>query len=348
MPPTDGWIDLHAHYTPPDFMELAERKLGAEVTVRKTADAEVMVRPGQDQRAYRKGELSRSESVDERIQDMDATGCAVQVISPGGTFSFYEQPTTTAEYLSAAMNDRLLDAVDRYPTRLQAMITLPMQDSAAAIRELERARQHPGVTSVRIGSSVNDWELDNPALWPIYQAAEAMDMPLFLHPYIYGVAGAERMREFNLSNLVGYPATTTLAAARLLLGGVLEEFPRLRICIAHGGGYLALAVWRLTRGHSTHPETRERAREAPATLARRFYVDSIVHSVESLDYVRSVFGDGRVVCGTDYPFQIGDADPRRTVNQLDPAVRDRILRTNALEFLGQSNEVPAERVSVPR
>src|SRR3990172_5421988 len=108
MLPTDGWIDLHAHYTPPDFMLLAEKRLGAQVAVRTTRDGDVMIRPGQEQRTYRKGELTKTESLEQRITDMDAIGAAVQVISPGGTFSFYEQPTDVAEYLSAAMNDRLI------------------------------------------------------------------------------------------------------------------------------------------------------------------------------------------------------------------------------------------------
>lgn len=341
MPPTEGWIDVHAHYTPPDFMRMAQEKLGSQVTVRKTSDAEVMIRPGQEQRAYLKGELSRSETLDERIADMDAIGAAIQVISPGGTFSFYEQPIDVAEYLSAAMNDCLIEAVDRYPDRLMAMITVPLQDAAAAIRELERARQHPGVKAVRIGSSVNDMEMDDPSLWPFYEAAEAMDMPLFLHPYIYGIAGAERMKNFNLNNLVGYPSTTTLAAARLMFGGVLERFPSLRMCLAHGGGYLAMAVGRLSRAFTTHPECSETLRESPGTILRRFYVDTIVHSAVALDHVRVTFGDDRLVCGTDYPFQIGDPDPRRNIGLLptESRVREAALRGNALRFLGISDPV---------
>jgi aminocarboxymuconate-semialdehyde decarboxylase len=344
MPPADGWIDLHAHYTPPDFMRLAEKKLGAQVAVRTTKDAEVMVRPGQEQRAYRKGELTKTASLEERIADMNATGAAIQVISPGGTFSFYEQPPRTAVYLSAAMNDGLIEAVAAHPDRLMAMITLPLQDARLAIRELERARGHDGVRAVRIGSSVDDQELDDPRLWPFYEAAEALNMPLFLHPYIYGIAGADRMHQYNLSNLVGYPSTTTLAAARLLFGGVLERFPALRICLAHAGGYLAIAAGRLTRGFMTHPESRETLHESPDTLLRRFYVDTIAHSAVTLDYVRSIFGDDRLVCGTDYPFQIGDADPRRNVDSLPVAreVRQAVFRDNALRFLGLKEGVAAQ------
>ena len=344
MLPTEGWIDLHAHYTPPDFMELAEKKLGAEVSVRTTSDGEVMIRPGQEQRIYRKGELTGSESLDQRIADMDATGAAVQVISPGGTFSFYEQPIGVAEYLSSAMNDRLIEAVDAHPGRLMAMITLPLQDASVSIRELERARQHPGVKAVRIGSSIDAIELDDPSLFAFYEAAEAADVPLFLHPYIYGIAGSERMREFNLSNLVGYPATTTLAAARLLFGGVLERFPALRFCLAHAGGYLAIASGRLARGFITRPDTRVILQQSPDVLLRRFYVDTIAHSATTLEFVRTVFGDDRLVCGTDYPFQIGDADPRRNIGLLPvaPEVQQAALRGNALRFLGITAAVAAQ------
>jgi aminocarboxymuconate-semialdehyde decarboxylase len=336
MLPTEGWIDVHAHYTPPDFMELAARKLGQEVSVQQTRDGEVLTRPGQEQRTYQKGELSGSESLEQRIADMDATGAAVQVISPGGTFSFYEQPVDIADYLSAQMNDRLIAAVDEYPDRLMAMVTLPLQDAAASIRELDRVRQHPGVRAIRIGSSIDEIELDDPRLFPFYEAAEAADIPLFIHPYIYAIAGSERMKQFNLSNLVGYPATTTLGAARLIFGGVLERFPRLRFCLAHAGGYLAIASPRLARGFMTRPDTRVILQESPEILVRRFYVDTIAHSATLLDYVRSVFGDDRLVCGTDYPFQIGDADPRRNIGKMaapDSAKR-AALRENALRYLG--------------
>lgn len=334
----EGWIDLHAHYTPPEILRLVEEKLGQETAVQSFGDREVLLRPGQEKRTFRPGEFGKSSSLDDRIAAMDARGTGIQVISPGGTFSFYEQPPKLAEYLSAALNDGMIEAVTANPKRLLAMVTLPLQDTETSLRELERVRQSDAVRAVRIGSSFEDRELDDRALWPFYEAVQALDMPLFLHPYVYGIAGANRMGDYYLKNLVGYPSTTTLAAGRLIFGGVLEAFPRLRILLAHGGGYLALAAGRLGRGFDSHPECREKLEARPDELLQRFYVDTIVHDDTALDYVRRVFGDEHLVCGTDYPFQIGESDPRERVESLPGGreVHDAIFRDNALRFLGMA------------
>lgn len=344
----DGWIDIHCHYSPPEFTGLAAKTLGAEIEVLPGAagDADVLIRYGR-RVEFLDGELSGLMALDERVAHMDSVGAAVQVISPPTFFAFYEQPAAVGAYLASALNDQLLEGVARFPDRLLGMVTLPLQDAASAVHELERVSANPAVRAVIMGSSIGGIQLDAPSLWPFYEAAAATATPIFIHPASSDLAGADRMQEYFLHNLIGNPTNTTLAAARLIFGGVLTRFPDLRVCLAHAGGYLAWALGRLTRGHATHAECREHTEESPEDQARRLYIDTIAHAPRSLGYVMEVFGPDRLVCGSDFPFGIGDGDPREDVDGLglEPDLLAAVRRGNALRFLGldQVADAPAAR-----
>jgi aminocarboxymuconate-semialdehyde decarboxylase len=331
------WIDIHCHYSPPRFTRLAAETTGSELDILpgSAGEPDILVRYGR-RIEFLTGELSRMIGLDERVARMDATGAALQVISPPTFFAFYEQPPDVAAYLVSALNDGVLEGVAQYPDRLLAMVTLPLQDAGLAVRELERVRANPAVRGVIVGSSIAGRQLDDPSMWPFYEAAAEMGVGIFIHPASSDLAGADRMQEYFLHNLIGNPANTTLAAARLIFGGVLTRYPELRICLAHAGGYLAWALGRLTRGHATHVECREHTDEPPADQARRLYIDSIAHASRSLEYALSVFGADRLVCGSDYPFEIGDQDALGDVDALNlgAGVREDVLRGNALRFLG--------------
>lgn len=332
-----GWIDIHCHYSPPEFTRLATQTLGAEFEMLPGAagETDTLVRYGR-RVEFLGGELAGLMALDERVAHMDSVGSAVQVISPPTFFAFYEQPADVGTYLASALNDQLLEGVARHPDRLLALVTLPLQDAAAAVRELERVSANPAVRGVIVGSSIAGRQLDDASLWPFYEAAAAMGASIFIHPASTDLAGADRMQEYFLHNLIGNPTNTTLAAARLIFGGVLTRFPELRVCLAHAGGYLAWALGRLTRGHVTHVECRVYTDESPEEQARRLYADTIAHAPRSLGYVMDVFGRDRLVCGSDYPFGIGDGDPRDDVDALalEPDLHGGVMRENALHFLG--------------
>lgn len=344
-----GWIDIHCHYAPPDFPSLAAARLGSEFAIEASSNGspDCLVRYGR-RIEFLPGELSRMVGLDERIVHMDAVGTAVQVISPPTFFAFYEQPPEVAAYLVSALNDAILDAVARFPDRLLALVTVPLQDPELAIRELERVAS-PAVRGIIMGSSIGGRQLDDAVLLPFYEAADEMGLAIFIHPTSSDLAGADRMQEYFLHNLIGNPTNTTLAAARLIFSGVMTRHPKLRICLAHAGGYLAWALGRLTRGHSKHIECRAHTDESPRDQARRFYVDTIAHDSRSLEYLLATFGDERLVCGSDYPFEIGYADAGRLVDelQLEPSVHAAVLRGNAERFLGlagtQSDPALAQR-----
>jgi aminocarboxymuconate-semialdehyde decarboxylase len=332
-----GWIDVHCHYSPPAFTQLAADTLKSEFAILpgEGDEGDTLVRYGR-RIDFLHGELSGLMALDERVARMDAIDCAVQAISPPTFFAFYEQPADVGAYLASAINDQLLDAVGRHPDRLVGLVTLPLQDAAAAVRELERVSSNPAVRGVILGSSIGGMQLDDPSLWPFYEAAADLGSAIFIHPASSDLAGADRMQEYFLHNLIGNPTNTTLAAARLIFGGVLTRYPDLRVCLAHAGGYLPWALGRLTRGHETHAEARVNTDEPPEEQARRLYVDTIAHSPRSLEYVVGLFGRDRLVCGSDFPFGIGDEDPRADVEALalDADLRHAVFRGNALRFLG--------------
>jgi aminocarboxymuconate-semialdehyde decarboxylase len=281
-------------------------------------------------------ELTRMTSVEGGLPAGEADGDWFYAISPPTFFFFYEEPPDVGAGLTALLNDGLAAAVRAQPRHLVAMAALPMQDARRAVVEMERARNELGMRAVYVGSNVNGRGLDAVEFWPVYEAAEALGMPIFIHPRSSDLAGADRMQDYFIINLVGNPVDTTLAAARLVLGGVLERFPGLQVCLAHGGGYLALAAGRIGRGYKVHPACRHAVSRAPGELLQRFYVDTIVHAPAALAYLVDFFGADHVLCGSDYPFQIGDTDPIATIRSvpgLSATEQRLILCDNAARLL---------------
>ena len=307
-------IDVHCHYAASDFPTQARRELGdaAPSIMSEPGGTEVLVRSGMRIR-FQKRELSRLTSIEDRLRVMDECGIRIQAISPPTFFFFYNEPPEAAARLCALLNDGLAKAVRDHPDRLIAMAAVPLQDTSLAVAEMERAKRALDARAVYVGSSVNGRGLDDKEFWPFYEAAETLQIPIFIHPMSSDLAGADRMGRYLLHNLIGNPLDTTLAAAQLIFGGVFERFPHLQICLAHGGGYLAWAIGRMDRGYAMHPDCREALTRSPGEFLDRFYVDTIVHSPKALSYLINLFGADHVLCGSDYPFQIGDPDPIQTI-----------------------------------
>jgi aminocarboxymuconate-semialdehyde decarboxylase len=209
-----------------------------------------------------------------------------------------------------------------------------LQNVPASIRECERVHAL-GLHGIEIGSNINGAALHDPHFWPLYEAMEALGLALFIHPN--NVAGAERMGEYHLRNLVGFPLDTTLAAAQLIFSGVLDRFPRLRICLGQAGGFLPYIVGRLDAGFHARPECRQHIDRAPSTYLRRFYFDTIIHSPLAGDFLIRSVGADRVMLGSDFPFDMRAAAPVGDIeaqSDLTDAQRERIYRGTAMEFVG--------------
>jgi aminocarboxymuconate-semialdehyde decarboxylase len=220
------------------------------------------------------------------------------------------------------------------PRALLGAAIIPLQAPDLAVKELERSTRL-GFRCAEIGSSVDGRDLDDEALHPVWEAAEALDVALFVHP-ASPVLGAERLRRYNLPLVLGNPLESALTITRVIYGGLLDRWPRLRWCFAHAGGAFAFVVGRVDRGWHVLADGKAAVASPPSSYAGRFWVDSITHSPAALRFVLDTHGADRVVLGSDYPFRMGYDDPIAALDEagLDPAVRQRVLATNARAFLG--------------
>jgi aminocarboxymuconate-semialdehyde decarboxylase len=172
-----------------------------------------------------------------------------------------------------------------------------------------------------IGSNVNGRNLDDPALEPFWAAAAALGAFIFVHPH--AGAGAERLGSYYLKNLIGLPFETTIAGASLVFGGVLERHPGLKVCLAHGGGFLPYQAGRFRHGFDVRPEPKVNLRHAPEESIGRLLYDSILHSTHTLEFLIGSVGAAHVLLGSDYPFDMGNLDCVARVKALTIPDHDR-------------------------
>lgn len=217
----------------------------------------------------------------------------------------YELPAEQGVLWARGINDGIADAVRGADGAFIGFGTLPLQDVAAAVEELERATGELGMRGFEIATNINGVELDAPALDQFWARLEQTGVPLLIHPHY--VAGAGRMQAYHLRNLIGNPLETALAGARLIFGGVLQRFPNLTIVLSHGGGALPGIVGRLEHGRRVRSEC---PGERPfAEELKTLYYDTIVFDQGTLRQLVEAVGADRVVLGTDSPFDMSESDP---------------------------------------
>jgi aminocarboxymuconate-semialdehyde decarboxylase len=274
-----------------------------------------------------------------RLAAMDAAGLRRQAISPWMDMSGYLLNSADGEGYSALLNGTIQNLVRQHPDRFVGLCTVPLQDGGRAARELERCLDSGAFKGVEIGTNVAGRNLDDPALDPFWSAAESTGAFIFIHPFNTLETVTPRLREYYFSNLIGNPLDTALAAGCLMFGGVLERFPGLKICLAHGGGHLPYQVGRLQHGFLVRPEAKVHTQRPPYEFFSRFYFDTLLHSQASLEFLVGLVGADRLCIGTDYPFDMGTTEPVQAVESL-PGLsreqRDRILFKNAERLLGLS------------
>jgi len=328
-------IDLHTHILPKAWPDLRERYgYGgfAQLDHYRPGCARLMV----DGRVFREVTDNCWDPA-RRLAEMDRTGVAVQVLSTVPVmFSYWAGPEHGLD-LSRLLNDHIAEVVGRHPRRFVGLGTIPLQAPDLAVRELERCVRELGFAGIEIGTHAGVWNLDEPALAPVFEAAADLGAAVFVHPW--DVLGADRMPKYWLQWLVGMPAETALAICAVIFGGVLERFPALRLCFAHGGGSFIGTLGRIEHGFQARPDLCAVDNPVPPrSYLGRFYLDSIVHDPDALRQLIKVVGAERVALGSDYPFPLGEAVPGRLIEslpELDAATQDRLLAGTALEFLGR-------------
>ncbi len=331
-------IDLHTHILPKNWPDLRER-YGYGGFVRLEHHEPCRARMMIDGRCFREIE-DNCWDPRVRLSDCEKSNVSVQVLSTVPVmFSYWAKPEHTHD-LSRLLNDHIAGVVREHPHRFVGLGTLPMQDSDLAVRELERCVGELGLPGVEIGTHVNNHNLSDPAVFPVFEAAQQLGAAVFVHPW--DMLGKERMPRYWLPWLVGMPAETSLAICSVIFSGVLEKLPRLRIAFAHGGGSFPITVGRIEHGFHCRPDLCAVDNPVnPRSYLGRFYLDSLTHDADALRYIIKLVGVDRVALGSDYPFPLGEAEPGRLIesmSELGASAKERLLCGSALEFLGLEKE----------
>lgn len=296
-------IDVHTHIVPAHIPPgPAGEDKWPSIEVHSDDDARVMIAG----RVFRKID-SRSWDVVRRNGDMARDGVDVQVLSPMPELLSHWFTPDAGEAFSSVMNDEISRMVAASPNAFIGIGMVCMQDPPRALREMERLKKL-GLRGIEIGTHINGLPLGSSELWPVYEAAEALDLVLFVHPL--HPAGMERIGSAaDYAAVAAFPLETALAAVSLLAYGVIERFPRLRVLLSHGGGALPWILPRLDKGHELSSAMRSAMTERPSELARRFWYDTILYSDRSLQFMASEIGPDHIVVGSDYPFAIMQERP---------------------------------------
>lgn len=331
-------IDVHTHILPPQWPDLAER-YGYEGFVRLEREGPGCGRLMIGDRQFRRI-TDQCWDPRRRLDDCDAAGVHIQVLSTVPVmFSYWARPHDTFD-LARMLNDHIASVVRDHPGRFVGLGTLPMQDPDLAARELHRCVRELGLAGVEIGTHVNDWNLDEPALFPLFHEAARLGAAVFVHPW--DMLGRERMPRYWLPWLVGMPAETALAVCSMIFGGVFERLPDLRVLFAHGGGAFPFLIGRIEHGFRVRPDLcATNNPNPPHTYLRRFYVDSLVHDARALRFLIDLLGTDRIALGSDYPFPLGEHRPGELIESMPDLTqhqRQQMLSESARQFLGLAAE----------
>ena len=334
-------IDVHTHILPPAWPDLRARfGYGGWPQLESTGPrrARIVI----DGRSFREIDDDCWDP-DVRLDDCDRTGVRLQVLSTVPVMFAYDKPAADAAVVARILNDHIAEVVAARPDRFAGLGTIPLQDRDLAIAELERCVTQLGLDGVQLGTHVGDRDLDDPSIEAVLAAADDLGAAVFVHPW--DMLAPERMTRHWLPWLVGMPAELALAIASVVLGGVLDRHPDLRLLFAHGGGAFPGLLGRVEAGFHARPDLAATATATePRDAARRIYVDSLTHDPEALRFVAGIVGYDRIALGTDYPFPLGEAIPGETIEalaELPATTRERMLSGTAMAFLGRTAVLPA-------
>ncbi len=303
-------IDVHSHFFPEEFLTVVEREgppHGAGVDRR--GKMAFLVMPGHPPSPLA-AEFIDSEA---RVARLDAAGIGVQAVSLSPPMVYWA-PTDLGIRLARAYNDGIAALCRRYMGRFIGLATLPLQDVSAAKAEMIRAAGALGMRGVYVATSVRGQYLDEPAFRPLWESAHRLGLPVFTHPHTH--LGVQELANFHLFNTIGFPTETAVLVGRLIYSGLLDDYPEVRVVLAHAGGTVPFLLGRLDHAYHSRQDLQRALSKPPSAYLKHLVFDTITHSDRALQFLIDAVGAERVVVGSDAPYDMADEDPVGRVKRL--------------------------------
>jgi len=322
-------VDVHTHFFPPGYLAALER--GPEpYAIDRDAEGRTMLTLHGSRIVTMTKAMT---SPQQRLGDMDRLGVGRQIVSVT-TPNVYFGPPSRRRDLARMANDGLAEITRRFPDRFAAMASVPLEDPEASVQELDRAILDLGMVGVILGSNIAGRYLDDPAFMPLYERAQALRVPILVHPM--PPADPDPTFTRGLVPLLGFVFNTTTSVARMVLAGVFERLPGLTLILGHLGGTLPYLMQRLDNGYRAYPEARQALPNPPSHYLKRLYYDTVSFSSASLRLTRELVGADHMVMGSDYPHLLGSID--RAVSSIESLEvpqgdKDRIFSGTARAIL---------------
>ena len=311
-------VDVHAHCAVPKANALMSR--GPAVAA--PAGAGVLGIDGQ--------------SLADRLADMDAKGIDVSVLSINP--NWYDVPRDLAAQVISVQNETMAEFCAAHTDRFAAFASVALQFPDLAAEQLEQGVKKFGLRGAAIGGSVAGQELSDPKFHPFWAKAEELGVVVFIHPQPTADLTPRLRGNGLLTNVIWNPLETTIALSHLIFEGTLDQFPRLRICAAHGGGFLPSYMNRSDHGCVTFPTQCKPGvpKLHPTEYVKRMYYDSLVFTPEALRHLVAEVGARQIMIGTDYPYPWVTEPVEHVLKTpaLSDADREAILGGTATRLLG--------------
>ena len=325
-------IDMHCHLFVDEYVELLRSR-------RRLGSARLEQAGGTRRIVYDDGRAAALDSAAcdpaELVRWLDDARIDHAVLSPPPMTLHADLPEADARLVAETLNRGLSEVAVAFPDRLAFFACVPMQHPRLAVEMLDAVANASGAVGIEIPAVIEGHDLDDPGAFTVLSRARDLGLVVFVHPGRPRTSGV--FARYSLANALANPLETTIAAAALAFGGVLERLPGLKVVLCHGAGALPYLRGRMRRGYEV-TRAQQRAKETPDSAFASLYADTLTHDDAALAFLVRVQGADRLVLGSDHPFALGDARPVDAIERvvsLSSAERALICGGNAARLLGR-------------